>query len=235
MDQGLASDKGKPTVHLSGVSKIYDMGEVQVRALSEVTMDVPKGQMIVILGPSGSGKTTLRDILGCLDGPSTGILNVLGQDVSRVAEKHLSRIRRKNIGFVFQDFFLIPTLTALENVAMPLMLRSEDTSIAKKKAADMLSKVGLKDRVRHKPGELSGGERQRAAIARALVTNPKCVLADEPTGNLDGKTANKVYEMMLELNKEFETSFIVVTHDEGLARNMDRVFRIESGHLIAEN
>ncbi|MDX1812683.1 MAG: lipoprotein-releasing ABC transporter ATP-binding protein LolD [Gammaproteobacteria bacterium] len=205
-----------------------------VDVLHNINFSVQQGERLAIVGASGSGKSTLLHLLGGLDKPTSGQVLVNNTDLAKFSEAKKSRFRNANLGFVYQFHHLLPEFTALENVAMPLLLRGDETKDAKELAADMLEKVGLKDRVKHKPGELSGGERQRAAIARALVTNPKCVLADEPTGNLDSKTAGKVFEMMMQLNAEFQTSFVVVTHDQRLASNMDKVFTIESGNLYTD-
>lgn len=219
-------------IECKNLSKAFREQKMDVDVLYDINLSVSQGERVAIVGASGSGKSTLLHLLGGLDKPTSGHVIIDNVELSRLSEAKKSRFRNANMGFVYQFHHLLPEFSALENVAMPLMLGGEDTSIARKKSSDMLARVGLKDRLRHKPGELSGGERQRAAIARALVTNPKCVLADEPTGNLDGKTAQNVYHMMMQLNVEYQTSFVVVTHDEGLATNMDAVYRIESGRLF---
>ncbi len=211
--------------------KAFREQKIQVDVLHDINFSVAKGEKVAIVGASGSGKSTLLHLLGGLDKPSRGEVLINGVDIASLSEAGKSRFRNANMGFVYQFHHLLPEFTALENVAMPLLLGGTATAEARQRSMDMLTQVGLGERLRHKPGELSGGERQRAAIARALVAHPQCVLADEPTGNLDGKTASNVYDMMRELNEKLQTTFVVVTHDQALAVNMDKVYRLESGRL----
>ena len=215
------------------VCKNYYDGQLNVQVLDNLTLQVEKGRSIGIVGASGSGKSTLLHILGGLDKPTSGRVSLMGQDLSELSQKQLSRLRNQHLGFVYQFHHLLPEFSALENVMMPLLIGKRPKEQARERALLMLEKVGLKDRVQHRPGELSGGERQRAAIARALVTDPACLLADEPTGNLDRKNALNILDMMMELKQELGTALVVVTHDDEMAARFDRVLNMADGALSA--
>jgi lipoprotein-releasing system ATP-binding protein len=206
-------------------------GDSMLEVLSGVDLEVGESERLAIIGTSGSGKTTLLQIMGGLDDPTSGEVLVNGQSIAHIDEKQKSALRNKFIGFVYQFHHLLPEFTAQENVAMPLLIRRIAKEEAMQNAADLLGRVGLEGRLDHKPGELSGGERQRAAVARALITRPKLVLADEPTGNLDAGNGQHVLKLMLELNRELDTSLVIVTHDHNVAGQMDRVLVLENGRL----
>ncbi|CAH6780973.1 lipoprotein release complex - ATP binding subunit [Vibrio chagasii] len=214
------------------IRKTYREGSLDTEVLKGVSFEIEKGELVSIIGTSGSGKSTLLHILGALDDASAGSVSFLGQDLAKLSSNKQAKLRNQHLGFVYQFHHLLSDFSALENVAMPLLIGGEKPAKAKQEAQLLLDKVGLSHRVDHRPSELSGGERQRVAIARALVNKPALVLADEPTGNLDHNTALSIYDLMRELNREYDTAFLVVTHDGELAGKMDRQLHMQDGLLV---
>lgn len=218
-------------IKLKEVSKIYGKKMAEVRALQDVSAEINKGEFVAIMGPSGSGKSTFMNIVGCLDIPSKGRIFLENRNISLLEESELAQIRGKKIGFVFQQFNLIPTFNALENVMLPMIFQNIPKKVREKRALDLLNQVGLKKRIKHLPSELSGGEQQRIAIARALANDPEIILADEPTGNLDSKTGKEIIMILKELNKKGKT-IIVVTHDNDIAKCARKIIKLKDGRII---
>ncbi len=221
----------KTIIELKKVTKTYQMGETTVEALKNVSLEIKQGEFVAITGPSGSGKSTLMNIVGCLDIPTSGIVLLDGKDITKLTESQLAQTRGKKIGFVFQQFNLIPTLNAFQNVMLPLEFQDEDTSTASKRAKELLKLVGLADRMEHLPSQLSGGQLQRVAIARALSVEPEILLADEPTGNLDTKTGQFIMQTLKDINKKKGKTIILVTHDLHLAKMAERIIMIKDGEI----
>lgn len=219
-------------VTLKGVTKDYHLGETVVRALRGVSIEIGEGEFVSIAGPSGSGKTTLLNLIGCIDKPTSGDIFISGQNVVGLGERQLDEIRARKIGFVFQDFNLISVLSAFENVEYPLLLTKIESSKRKERVKSALQEVGLLNFAKHRPNELSGGQRQRVTIARALVTNPEMVLADEPTGNLDSQTGEGIINLMLQINQQKGTTFIFSTHDPMVMKHARQLIKIHDGGII---
>lgn len=223
--------KGEPIMRLENVSKVYTMGEEKVYALNGINLDIHEGDLASVLGPSGSGKSTLLNMLGLLDPPSAGSIFLDGIETTRLSEKGLAGVRGKKIGFIFQMFNLIPSLTVLQNVMLPAVIYESDPVKTRQKATEILGKIGMGDRLSHFPNQLSGGQRQRVAIARSLINDPEIILADEPTGNLDSKTGAEVLGMFKKLNDEGKT-IIIVTHDLHVAKITKRTIRVVDGKIL---
>jgi len=222
-------------IQCQNIGKQFVDGQLKTDVLSNINLTINKGDKLAIVGSSGSGKSTLLHLLGGLDSPSTGNITLHGQDINKLSVKALSKLRNLSLGFVYQFHHLLPEFSALENVAIPLVIGGMDPKQAKHHAEQLLNKVGLNHRLVHKPSELSGGERQRAALARALITEPDCLLADEPTGNLDHRTAQSIFDLILELNESLSTALVIVTHDNSLAAQMGQVLTLIDGHLESQN
>ena len=232
-DPGNSTAEGQPVVRLRQVEKTYRTGTVAVAALRGISLDIPRHRFTMIVGPSGSGKTTLLNLIGCIDAPSTGTVEVCGAAMGRLGDNALADFRARNIGFIFQGFSLIPVLSAYENVEYPLLLVGRPAAERRERTLAMLQAVGLADQRRQRPNELSGGQKQRVAIARALVKHPEIVLADEPTANLDTRTGAAIIELMHKVQAEFATTFIFSTHDPQLISHADETFTIRDGELLA--
>ena len=232
--EGEAKEELRRMIRTEHLSKVYRMGEIEVPALRDVSLEIEEGEFLAIVGPSGSGKSTLLNMLGCLDKPTSGAVFIGGVNTASLSENELAEIRRKKIGFIFQQFNLIHSLTALENVALPMFFAGVKSDARIKRAAELLAKVGLRERMHHKPSELSGGQQQRVAIARALSNNPAVIIGDEPTGNVDSETGDAIMGILEGLNRNEGRTIIVVTHDTEIAAHAPRVIRMKDGRLLEE-
>lgn len=222
----------EPIIKLENVWKIYQLGKVELIALKGISLEVAPGAFVTIMGPSGSGKSTLLNMVGALDSPTRGKVFLKGKDISLLTEDQLSQLRGKTIGFVFQEFNLLPNLTAIENVMLPMIFQGTPLEKRKEKAKELLISLGLEDRISHQPAELSGGERQRVAIARAFANNPEMVIADEPTGNLDSITGKKIMEVLVDFHQKQGKTIVVVTHDPHIAEYSEEIVNIKDGEII---
>jgi len=228
------SESDHKIIECQSISQIFKDGSTTIPVLDNIDFNIKQGESIAVMGASGAGKSTLLQLLGGLDNPTSGKVFLEGADLARLSAKKRGLYRNKYLGFVYQFHHLLPEFSALENVMLPLLIAKERKNIAKDKALHLLDKVGLSDRVKHRPAQLSGGERQRAAIARALINNPACILADEPTGNLDEATADSVIELMLNLNSDQNNGMIIVTHDKSLAKRMNKIYELTGGKLVLQ-
>jgi len=231
-DQNLPENENGVLLHLEDVWKIYQMGEIEVPALKGVTVEIKKSDFVAIIGASGSGKSTMMNLIGCLDIPSKGRILLKDQDISQLSESDLATFRGKTIGFIFQQYNLIPTMTAFENVMLPLEFQEIDDKIASKRAEEILAFLGLADKIHHRPSQLSGGQQQRVSIARCLVTDPEIILADEPTGALDSVTGKNIIEMLHRFWREEGKTIIMVTHDQNLAKYANTTIELKDGEII---
>ena len=232
--EGEAKEELRRMIRAEHLSKVYRMGKIEVPALRDVSLEIEEGEFLAIVGPSGSGKSTLLNMLGCLDKPTSGAVFIGGVNTASLSENELAEIRREKIGFIFQQFNLIHSLTALENVALPMFFAGVNSDARIKRAAELLAKVGLRERMHHKPSELSGGQQQRVAIARALSNNPAVIIGDEPTGNVDSETGDAIMGILEGLNRNEGRTIIVVTHDTEIAAHAPRVIRMKDGRLLEE-
>jgi putative ABC transport system ATP-binding protein len=230
----VGSDEANVAVRMSSLTKVYQVGETEIRALDGVELEIGRGQFVSIMGPSGSGKSTLLNVMGCIDTPTSGSLQIMGQEVSKLRDSELTAIRLSTIGFIFQQFYLIPTLNGLENVELPMKEARIPRQERHRRASELMDMVGLTKRVRHLPNQLSGGEQQRVAIARALANNPDILLADEPTGEVDTRTSDTILSILEELNRERGLTMVVVSHDPNVAQRAPRRLSMVDGRIVGD-